>query len=82
MGRPPGVNLETFVQPCATASNAALRFWLPCTSPSWLPKMPYQGMEPNPAGWNGWFMSSKRPLKSRTELLRCAVASFSAWRGE
>ena len=33
----------TFTQPVAIASSAALRFWLPCTSPSWLPKMPYHG---------------------------------------
>ena len=72
----------TFTQPIATESNAALRFWLPCTSPSWLPKIPYHGTSPKPPGWNGSFIRSNRPGKSRTVLERPAVASFSARLGE
>ena len=78
---PAAERLLIFTQPVASASKAGLRGWLPCTSASWLPKMPYQGT-PSPTALKGSFICSNRPGKSRTELSRWASAEFSARSGE
>ena len=74
---------STFTQPVAIASSAALRFWLPCTRPSWLPKMPYHGRSPKPVGQERLVhaLEQAREVAHAAGALGLAPRSRS-WRGE